>query len=88
MQPHTHTPRAGTDGLAVAALVLGICAIPFGWLWLVPPILGIVFGHVAVNRIDHSQGTKSGRGMATAGFICGYVGLVLWGLIFLVALSA
>ena len=60
-----------TNPWAVAALVCGIVQ------FCIPPgaILAIVFGHIARREIRRTG--ENGRGMATAGLILGYVGLVL-----------
>jgi hypothetical protein len=52
-------------------MVLGIL-----WFWFVGSILALIFGYVSKNQIDRSQGTQSGRGMAVAGIVLGWVGLV------------
>lgn len=56
-------------GLAIAGMVLGI--ISFFCIPLITGILGIVFGGVA-----KSKGYRGG--MATAGIVCGILGLVGW----------
>jgi hypothetical protein len=76
------------DGLAVAGMVLGILGIFLGWLWLTPPILGIIFGAVGLHRINNSGGRITGNGMAVAGLTLGIIGTVLWGLIFLLVIPA
>lgn len=64
--------------MAVAALVLGIIGVVSSWclVGLIPAILGIVFG--ALGRKETGPGGKSGRGMATAGLVCGIVGLAIF----------
>jgi hypothetical protein len=62
--PFFHQP---TNGLAVAALVLGIL-----WLFWLGSTLAILFGHIALDQIKHSN--QSGKGMAVAGLVLGYVG--------------
>jgi fatty acid desaturase len=57
-----------TNGLAIAALVLGIL-----WLWWVGSILAVVFGHIALSQIR--QRGQGGHGMAVAGLVLGYIGL-------------
>ncbi|HWS92230.1 MAG TPA: DUF4190 domain-containing protein [Mycobacterium sp.] len=57
--------RGGTNGMAVASLV---CSL-FGWLCLIGPILGLIFGFIALNQIK--QTGQGGRGMALAGIIIG-----------------
>jgi hypothetical protein len=75
-----------TNGLSVASLVLGILSIFLFCTYGVVAILAIVFGHVSLSQIKRSHGAQSGRGMAIAGLVCGYIGLAL--VIGLVALIA
>jgi Domain of unknown function (DUF4190) len=80
------------DGMAVAALVCGIVAIPFFCgIGLILGVLGLVFGIIAMRKIDRSGGMLTGRGMALAGAICGGVGVAInviyWGAAILVAIS-
>jgi len=71
-----------TNGMAIASLVLGIvggCGIG--------SILALVFGYVARGQIDRSQGREGGRGLATAGIIIGYIGIIgIFVLIFAITL--
>ncbi|MET8307282.1 DUF4190 domain-containing protein [Micromonospora sp. NPDC005173] len=65
-----HAPP--TSGLAVASLVLGILGVVGGWcLFGVPCLLAVVLGHVGLH--DTRNDMKSGRGMAVAGLVLGYV---------------
>lgn len=58
--------------MAIASLVLGICGVMFSWfIFGIPSILAVVFGHVALAKAK--QGTGSGRELAIAGLIIGYV---------------
>lgn len=59
-----------TNGLAIASLVLGAL-----WIWWIGSLLALVFGYVAKNQIDGSGGTQSGRGMAIAGIVLGWIGV-------------
>jgi Domain of unknown function (DUF4190) len=62
-------------------MVLGIL-----WLWWVGSILAVVFGHVSLHQIRSSG--QSGRGLAIAGLVLGYLGLVvLIGVIIAVAVA-
>jgi hypothetical protein len=70
VQPVVMAPQQKTNGLAIAAMVLGIL-----WLYWVGSVLAVIFGHVALSQIDKSQGTQSGRGMAIAGVALGWVGV-------------
>lgn len=63
-------------GLAIAALVLGI--VSFFCIPVITGILAIIFGGVA-----KSKGYRGG--MATAGIVCGIIGVAAW-LIMLIAI--
>jgi len=81
-QPYFVAPR--TSGFAIASLVLGIL-----WFAGVGAILAIIFGYSANKEIQQSNGTIQGQGLATAGIILGWIGVVgsiLW-IILLVALA-
>ncbi len=72
----------GTSGYAIASLIcslLGYIGV-FGF----GPLLGIIFGHLALREIDRSNGALQGRGIAQAGLILGYIalGLALLAIIF------
>jgi hypothetical protein len=73
--PAPPPPYAGfratrTSGLAIASLVLGIV-----WIFWLGSILAVIFGHVALSQIKRSMGALTGRGMAIAGLILGYLGI-------------
>ncbi|HTY87262.1 MAG TPA: DUF4190 domain-containing protein [Candidatus Acidoferrum sp.] len=66
-------PPAKTSGLAIWSLVLGILSLTcFSILSAIP---GVICGHKALSRINHSGGTLEGRGLAIAGLIMGYLGI-------------
>ena len=65
-------------------MVCGIC----GFLYAIPAIVGIVLGHVAYNQIKSSNGRLAGKGMAMAGFICGYAWLGIFVLAILAAIGS
>lgn len=58
----------GTNGMAIASMVLGI-------LWIVGlgSILALVFGYVSLSQVKRSG--ETGRGMAIAGVVLGWIGL-------------
>ena len=60
-----------TNGFAVASLVLGVV-----WVFWLGSALAVVFGHVARGRAKR-WGTNRGVGMANAGLVLGYGGLVV-----------
>jgi Domain of unknown function (DUF4190)/Domain of unknown function (DUF1707) len=69
-----------TNGLAIASLVLGLL-----WMWWMGSVLAVVFGHIALKQIARSG--QSGRGLAIAGVVLGYIGLATLVLAMLVALG-
>jgi hypothetical protein len=64
-------PGVRTSGLAIASLVTGLCF----WFCALPGVVAIVLGHLALESIEDSGGAKSGRGMAIAGMVLGWVGI-------------
>ena len=62
--------------MAVASLVCGILGLTF--IPIISSIAAIITGYIAKNQIDESKGTQGGRGMALAGIITGFIGVVLW----------
>jgi len=71
--PPPASPR--TSRAAVCSLVLGILSIPC--FSVITGIPAIICGHVAHGKIKRSGGALTGAGMAIAGFITGYVSLLL-----------
>ena len=70
-------------GLAITAMILGILAIvlPAISCGLLTPIgailalLAIIFGAVSIAKYNKA-GVTEGKGMATAGLVCGIISLV------------
>jgi hypothetical protein len=62
------------SSLAIWSLVLGILS-PFccGFISAIP---AIILGHIGRSEIRKSNGRLTGSGMALAGLILGYVGIV------------
>jgi len=71
-----------TNGLAVAALVCGLAQILLGILTGIP---AVILGHIARRQIR--QTGQQGAGIALAGLILGYVGIVLT-VLFVIAIIA
>jgi hypothetical protein len=61
-------PKA--NGMAIASLVFGIV-----WLGGIGSVLAVVFGFLGKKRIDDSNGQETGRGLAIAGIILGFLGI-------------
>lgn len=66
-------PATTTNGLAVAALILGI--LGFGTCG-VTSVLAIILGHISLSQIKRTG--EQGHGMALAGVILGWVLTGLW----------
>lgn len=71
-------PSAQTSGLAIASLVCGICSILTCLIYLsgVMAVPAVICGHMAMHRISRSPEPLAGRGMAIAGLVLGYLGLL------------
>ena len=70
----------GSNGMAIAALVMGILTIVFFFLFFplsfILGILGIIFGFIARGRARENP-SVGGGGMALAGIITSIIGLLL-----------
>ena len=71
-------PSSTTNPMAIASLVSSLV----GWICGIGPILGIIFGVIALNQIK--QTGQGGRGLALAGLIIGGVEIALMLLYFVV----
>jgi hypothetical protein len=68
-------PAVQQKGLAITSLVLGLLSVLcFGLFTGVP---AIICGHIAHNRTRRAPGQYGGSGPAIAGFVMGYVGVIL-----------
>lgn len=81
VQPAPAPSSPGTNGLAIASLVLGIV-----WIYWIGSILALVFGYVAKNQIRRTG--EGGSGMATAGIVLGWVGVGILAIVILAVLVA
>lgn len=67
---YAYRPQADLpQTMAIVSLVLGIV----GFTGIPTSILAVIFGHIALSRIN--RGEEGGKGMAIAGLVLGYVGL-------------
>ncbi|KAK1182491.1 DUF4190 domain-containing protein [Streptomyces sp. NBS 14/10] len=87
----TGMPMQQSNGMGTAALVCGIIGLVCGityFLWVFAIILGIlaiIFGAVGKGKV--SRGEANNGGSATAGLVCGILGMVIPA-IYLMALDA
>ncbi len=77
--PYVIAARPPYDGLAITSFILGV--LWFGWLG---SILAVILGHIALRNIRLTN--ASGRGLAIAGLILGYIGLSTLALFILLAI--
>ncbi len=68
--PHAYAPvdNRATNGMAIASMILGIV-----WIYWIGSVLALIFGYIALSQIK--QRNESGRGMALAGVVLGWVGV-------------
>ena len=64
-------PSKKTNGMAVASLVLGII-----WIGGIGSVLAVIFGFMSRKKIRQSNGQEQGAGLALAGIILGFIGIV------------
>ena len=69
-QPEWGTPPQ-TSNKAVASLICGVilCFVPSS-------IAAVILGHLALSDIKRGAGRMAGQGMAVAGLVMGYLGIV------------
>lgn len=81
-QPYGYPQARPWNGLAIAGFVLSIV-----WVYGIGSVLAVIFGHI--SRSQMKRDGKQGGGLALAGLIIGYIGIVatIFFVILLVALS-
>ena len=85
LAPGTAPTGKQTSGMAIAALVLGICGLVICPLILSIP--AIVFGAIAMRDINRKPDELDGKGMAIAGFVTGIVGTSLSVIFIIIAIA-
>jgi len=81
-----YQPGPKVHGLAVASLVLGIVSLVICWLGILTAVPAAICGHAALRAIKAEPTEYGGGGMAIAGLITGYIGLLMSGIAFVVIL--
>jgi len=74
--PNQPQPAQG-NGMAVAALVLGILGLVFSFamgIGFIFALMGLIFGIVGMKKANRIGG--KGKGMAVTGLITGIIGLI------------
>jgi hypothetical protein len=77
--PYVYTASPPYNGFAIASFVLGLV-----WGFWAGSVLAVIFGHLALNDINRTH--KSGRGLAVAGLVLGYIGVGTLALVILLAI--
>ena len=71
-------PQPKNSALAIWSLILGILSLTCFSIFSAIP--GVICGHKALSRIKQSGGALTGQGLAIAGLVTGYLGIV-WAVI-------
>jgi hypothetical protein len=72
MPENSNTQARKTSGLAVTSMILGILSLIGGTCFFVPPLLAVIFGHIAVNACNKDP-QLDGKGMGIAGLAMGWI---------------
>jgi hypothetical protein len=79
--PSAHYPGMATmapnSGLAIASMICGIVSILLCYVNALAAIPAVICGHMALKKISRSEQPMAGRGMAIAGLVTGYIGLLI-----------
>ena len=78
-----YQPAPKAHGLAVASLVLGIISLVIVGIGLLTGVPAAICGHAALRAIKAAPTEYGGGGMAIAGLITGYIGLLVSGGMFI-----
>jgi hypothetical protein len=70
-------PMAPNSGLAIASMICGIVSILLCYVNALAAIPAVICGHMALKNIARSERPMAGRGMAIAGLVTGYLGLLI-----------
>ncbi|MCW1883721.1 GYF domain-containing protein [Luteolibacter flavescens] len=75
--PGYYPPVAPSNGLAIASMVCGIVGIITCYFAGLLGLPAVICGHMAISQINNSSVPMGGRGMAIAGLVLGYLGIVM-----------
>lgn len=76
MEGTTLEAAGSSNGFATASLVLGIIGLP-AFCAIIPSLLAIIFGAIALQQTGREGSSGGGRGLAIAGLLCGIAGIVM-----------
>lgn len=69
-----------SSGLAIASMVCGIVSVITSCVWCIGGLLAlvaIILGHIAFSKAKADPSRFGGKGMAAAGLVTGYFGIVI-----------
>ena len=73
-------PPRDLNGLAIGSLVCGLF-----WMWGIGSIAAIILGYIALRQIRRDPFRLTGKGMAIAGIVLGWIGVL--GLLLIISLG-
>jgi type II secretory pathway pseudopilin PulG len=80
--PTNPTAPLETSGKAIASLICGIL-----FIFLPAAIAAVILGHISLSEIRRNAGRLTGSGMATAGLVLGYSGILVIPLLIIAAIA-
>lgn len=78
--PGYWAPQVGTNGMAIASMVLGIL-----WIYWIGSVLALIFGYAARSQLKRNP--QNGGGFAIAGIVLGWVGIATLILVIVLAVA-
>jgi uncharacterized membrane protein len=81
VQTPVYQPPMSTNSLARASLILGVAEFFSMGLTAIP---AVICGHLAKSEMR--QTGQRGDGMATAGLVLGYMAIIFWGIVVVLAI--
>ncbi|PKR83619.1 DUF4190 domain-containing protein [Heyndrickxia camelliae] len=64
-----------TNSKSVISLTLGILSIVIPFIGVVLGVIGIIYSRIGIKEIEETN--ENGRGLATSGFICSIIGIII-----------
>ena len=77
-----HDVKKEKSGYSIASLVFGIISFLGGFYFVLPPIMAVIFGHIAISQIRNNP-LLGGKAMARIGLILGYTVILIYILLLL-----
>ncbi len=68
-------PPRRTDGMALAAMVVGVASLFWLWATILVPAVAVALGVVGLSRVRRSSYRLAGQSMAIVGVVLGVVGV-------------